>query len=203
MLLRGESGTGKDLFARAIHFCQPPRGGPWVKVNCGALPENLLESELFGHEKGAFTGAVRQKPGRFEDADNGTIFLDEIGELPMALQVKLLQVIEEKTFMRVGGNQPVHGRRAHHRRDEPRSRGHGPANASSARTCSSASTCSRSRCRRCASGSGDMPAAGRATSCAATARAPDKVDARGAARRSSATRVPATCASWSTRSSAR
>ncbi len=107
VLLRGESGSGKDLFARAIHFASRRAGGPWVKVNCGALPENLLESELFGHEKGAFTGAVRQKPGRFEDASRGTIFLDEIGELPTSLQVKLLQVIEEKTFTRVGGNQPV------------------------------------------------------------------------------------------------
>jgi DNA-binding NtrC family response regulator len=107
VLLRGESGSGKDLFARAIHFSSRRAAGPWVKVNCGALPENLLESELFGHERGAFTGAVRQKPGRFEDAHRGTLFLDEIGELPTALQVKLLQVIEEKTFTRVGGNQPV------------------------------------------------------------------------------------------------
>ncbi len=107
VLLRGESGTGKDLFARAIHFASRRAAGPWVKVNCGALPENLLESELFGHERGAFTGAVRQKPGRFEDASRGTLFLDEIGELPMPLQVKLLQVIEEKTFTRVGGNQPI------------------------------------------------------------------------------------------------
>ncbi len=107
VLLRGESGTGKDLFARAVHYSSRRAAGPWVKVNCGALPEALLESELFGHEKGAFTGAVRQKPGRFEDAHKGTIFLDEIGELPMSLQVKLLQVIEEKTFTRVGGNQPL------------------------------------------------------------------------------------------------
>jgi DNA-binding NtrC family response regulator len=107
VLLRGESGTGKDLFARAIHFSSRRAGGPWVKVNCGALPEALLESELFGHERGAFTGAVRQKPGRFEDAAKGTLFLDEIGELPLLLQVKLLQVIEEKTFTRVGGNQPL------------------------------------------------------------------------------------------------
>ncbi|MBI1795613.1 MAG: sigma-54-dependent Fis family transcriptional regulator [Candidatus Eisenbacteria bacterium] len=107
VLLRGESGTGKDLFARAIHFSSRRAAGPWVKVNCGALPEALLESELFGHEKGAFTGAVRQKPGRFEDAADGTLFLDEIGELPMSLQVKLLQVIEEKTFTHVGGNQPI------------------------------------------------------------------------------------------------
>jgi len=107
VLLRGESGSGKDLFARAIHFSSRRADGPWVKVNCGALPEQLLESELFGHERGAFTGAVRQKPGRFEDAAGGTLFLDEIGELPVTLQVKLLQVIEEKTFTRVGGNQPL------------------------------------------------------------------------------------------------
>ena len=107
VLLRGESGTGKDLFARTIHALSRRAGGPWVKVNCGALPEALLESELFGHERGAFTGAVRQKAGRFEDAHGGTIFLDEIGEMPMSLQVKLLQVIEEKTFTRVGGNQPI------------------------------------------------------------------------------------------------
>jgi two-component system NtrC family response regulator len=107
VLLRGESGTGKDLFARAIRAWSPRASRAWVKVNCGALPEALLESELFGHEKGAFTGAIRQKPGRFEDAEQGTIFLDEIGELPSALQVKLLQVIEEKTFTRVGGNQPI------------------------------------------------------------------------------------------------
>ncbi len=107
VLLRGESGTGKDLFARTIHLSSRRASGPWVKVNCGALPEALLESELFGHEKGAFTGAIRQKPGRFEDADGGTLFLDEIGELPLALQVKLLQVIEEKTFLRVGGNTPI------------------------------------------------------------------------------------------------
>ena len=107
VLLRGESGTGKDLFARTLHALSKRAGGPWVKVNCGALPEALLESELFGHEKGAFTGAVKQKDGRFEDAHGGTLFLDEIGELPMALQVKLLQAIEEKTFTRVGGNKPI------------------------------------------------------------------------------------------------
>ena len=108
VLIRGESGTGKDLFARAIHFGSRRAAGPWVKVNCGALPENLLESELFGHEKGAFTGAIAKKIGRFEQAHRGTIFLDEIGELSPALQVKLLQVLEEKAFVRVGGNETVH-----------------------------------------------------------------------------------------------
>ncbi len=107
VLLRGESGTGKDLFARSVHLLSRRSDGPWVKVNCGALPEALLESELFGHEKGAFTGAVRQKPGRFEDAAGGTLFLDEVGELPLALQVKLLQVLEERTFTRVGGNAAI------------------------------------------------------------------------------------------------
>jgi len=107
VLLRGESGTGKDLFARTLHALSKRAGGPWIKVNCGALPEALLESELFGHEKGAFTGAVRQKAGRFEDAHGGTLFLDEIGEMPLSLQVKLLQAIEEKTFTRVGGNRPL------------------------------------------------------------------------------------------------
>ncbi len=107
VMLRGESGCGKDLFARTIHAASKRAAGPYVKVNCGALPEALLESELFGHEKGAFTGAVRQKPGRFEDAAGGTLFLDEIGELPIALQAKLLQVIEEKRFTRVGGNQTL------------------------------------------------------------------------------------------------
>jgi len=107
VLLRGESGTGKDLFARSVHVMSKRASGPWVKVNCGALPEALLESELFGHEKGAFTGAVRQKPGRFEDAAGGTLFLDEVGELPLALQVKLLQVLEERTFTRVGGNAAI------------------------------------------------------------------------------------------------
>ncbi|HVP38045.1 MAG TPA: sigma-54 dependent transcriptional regulator [Candidatus Saccharimonadales bacterium] len=107
VLLRGESGTGKDVLARAIHFRSARAQGPFVKVNCGAIPENLLESELFGHEKGAFTGAVRQKPGRFEVAHGGSIFLDEIGDLSPALQVKVLQVLEEKTFVRVGGTETL------------------------------------------------------------------------------------------------
>ena len=107
VLLRGETGSGKDLFARAVHFHSPRAAGPWVKVNCGAIPENLMESELFGHEKGAFTGAIARKLGRFEQADGGTLFLDEIGELPMGLQVKLLQAIEEKAFVRVGGQETV------------------------------------------------------------------------------------------------
>ncbi len=103
VLITGESGTGKDLLARAIHTHSARGDHPFVKVNCGAVPETLLESELFGHEKGAFTGAHRAKPGIFETADGGSIFLDEIGELPGGTQVKLLQVLQEKTFMRLGG----------------------------------------------------------------------------------------------------
>ncbi|MGD9280077.1 MAG: sigma-54 dependent transcriptional regulator [Desulfobacterales bacterium] len=103
VLIEGESGTGKELVARSIHFNSPRREKPIVAVNCSALAENLLESELFGHEKGAFTGAVASKKGRFELADGGTLFLDEIGELSPNLQVKLLRVLQEKVFERVGG----------------------------------------------------------------------------------------------------
>ena len=103
VLIRGESGVGKDLVARAIHAGSPRRHGPFVKVNCAAIPSELLESELFGHEKGAFTGAHRRKPGQFECAHKGTIYLDEIGELPLALQAKLLHVLQDFRFSRVGG----------------------------------------------------------------------------------------------------
>ena len=104
VLIRGESGVGKDLVARAIHAASARHGGPFVKVNCAAIPPGLLQSELFGHEKGAFTGAHRRKPGQFEYANKGTIYLDEIAELPLALQAKLLHVLQDFRFARVGGN---------------------------------------------------------------------------------------------------
>ena len=103
VLIRGESGTGKELIANAIHYNSPRANGPFVKLNCAALPDNLLESELFGHEKGAFTGAVSMRKGRFEQADGGTLFLDEIGEITPAFQAKLLRVLQEGEFERVGG----------------------------------------------------------------------------------------------------
>src|SRR5918992_1651627 len=103
VLIEGESGTGKELFARALHALSPRADGPFVAINCAAIPETLLETELFGHEKGAFTGASQRKPGRFELAHRGTLFLDEIGELPLALQAKILRALEEKRFDRVGG----------------------------------------------------------------------------------------------------
>jgi DNA-binding NtrC family response regulator len=107
VLIQGESGTGKELVAKGLHDLSPRRGKAFIAVNCAALPESLLESELFGHEKGAFTGAAERRLGRFELADGGTIFLDEIGEIPFSVQVKLLRVLESRTFFRVGGTQPI------------------------------------------------------------------------------------------------
>ena len=112
VLLTGESGTGKELIARAIHYASPRSSGRFLSINCGALPENLLESELFGHERGAFTGAVKEKRGLFQEAGGGTLFLDEIGEMPTSMQVKLLRALQEKRVRKVGGNreEPVDAR---------------------------------------------------------------------------------------------
>jgi len=107
VLITGESGTGKELVAKAIHIYSPRKDAPFISLNCAALPENLLESELFGHEKGAFTGAISLRKGRFELAHHGSLFLDEIGELPLALQAKLLRVLQEQNFERVGGTKSI------------------------------------------------------------------------------------------------
>jgi len=107
VLIEGESGTGKELAANAIHRLSKCKDRPFIRVNCGALNDNLLESELFGHEKGAFTGAIRQKKGRFELAENGTLFLDEIGEVSPSMQIKLLRVLQEREFERVGGEKTI------------------------------------------------------------------------------------------------
>jgi Nif-specific regulatory protein len=108
VLLRGESGTGKELVAKAIHYMSRRAKGPFIKFNCASIPEGLLESELFGHEKGAFTGAMAMRKGRFELAHGGTVFLDEIGDLPITLQPKILRVLQEKEFERVGGEKTIH-----------------------------------------------------------------------------------------------
>ena len=107
VLIAGESGTGKELVAKAVHEYSPRRQREMITINCGAIPENLLESELFGHEKGSFTGAIARRAGRFEQADGGTLFLDEIGDMPLSIQVKLLRVLQDGTFSRVGSNETI------------------------------------------------------------------------------------------------
>ena len=143
MLITGESGTGKELIARVIHNYSYDEPKPFVGINCSAIVDTLLESELFGHEKGAFTGATATKPGKFELAEDGTVFLDEIGDMSLMLQAKLLRVLQEREFERVGGVKTHQAARARHRRHPPRPRRGGGDRAASARTSTSASRSSR------------------------------------------------------------
>ena len=150
VLIEGESGVGKELMARAIQGGSERRGKPFVTVNCGALPEKLVESILFGHEKGAFTGATEKHVGKFAEANGGTLFLDEIGELPLDAQVKLLRALQEGEIDPVGARRPVKVDFRARSRRPTRTSSNSSSAAGSARTCSTASTCSRSRSRRCA-----------------------------------------------------
>ena len=152
MLIEGESGVGKELIARAIHGESDRAGKPFVTVNCGAIPENLVESVLFGHEKGSFTGAVEKRTGKFLEADRGTLFLDEIGELPLEAQVKLLRALQEGEIDPVGAKHPV---KVDVRLIAATNRNliSSSATAASARISITASTSSRSGCRRCATAS--------------------------------------------------
>ena len=126
VLLLGETGTGKEVMAQAIHDLSPRHQRRMIRVSCAAIPTALIESELFGREKGAYTGALSRQIGRFEAANQSTLFLDEIGDLPMEVQVKLLRVLQERVIERLGSTQPDQGRRPHHRGHEPQPRGRGP-----------------------------------------------------------------------------
>ena len=152
VLILGETGSGKEVVARTIHDRSRREAGPFLRVNCGAIPTELVDSELFGHERGSFTGAIGDRKGWFERADGGTLFLDECGELPPAAQVRLLRILQDGTFERVGGERLGHGRRAGDCGHAPRFAGHGGRRAGFARICGIAWPCFRSACRRCATG---------------------------------------------------
>ena len=151
VLITGESGTGKERLAQTVHQLSARRAKPFVIVDCGAIPATLIDSELFGHERGAFTGAQQRSLGRLAQADGGTVFLDEIGELPLDVQSRLLRFVQEKTISMVGGTRAAHRRRAHHRRNQPPARGRGDGPAASATICSTASTWSVCISHRCVS----------------------------------------------------
>ena len=156
VLITGETGTGKELVARALHDYGKRRTGPFVAVNMAAIPRELIETELFGHEKGAFTGANARNAGRFEQAEGGTLFLDEIGDMPLAAQTRLLRVLQEGEYTTVGGRTPIKPTCASSPRPT-RTCASSSSRACSARTCSTASTWCRCASRRCASASRTFP----------------------------------------------
>jgi DNA-binding NtrC family response regulator len=199
VLLQGESGTGKELFARAIHDASDRRDKPFIKLNCAALPEGLIESALFGHEKGAFTGAIKRVEGAFERAHTGTLLLDEISEMRLDLQAKLLRVLQEQEFERVGGSSPIKVDVRIIATTSPNS----PRSDTSGRTCTSGSASSRSPSRPCAIGRRTSPSSPPGSPCVSRPRW-ERTSREWHRRRSPCSRRthgPATCASCSTRSS--